>query len=354
MLIEFYCTNQSEYDAATGRYSQCGHRVVCSDDKIGQLVKCDGCNQPVEVPFDIGKKKPKKNSAGKTKRSQPAVAATKPTKTSQKRPPKRVKKINEKGLSAPKQTVASDNLTFEFEQEQIRNAFGVEKKLCPKCGEQVKQNGRCSACNYIEPKYESATLPLDQIPMKLAGMQRWFCAIFNEGVSVGFIGMLLHVLMGLLSTILLASAFFIKNQSIAIALAVVVILSVLLYAGFIFKGYQLASNPRSKLAWFQKPVWNLILFFSRKLKWQRYDSTLKGRLVIERRGEPLVDEKVSSIEGLNRCQVLDLEGTLITDKALRQFYGLTNLSCLVLRKTNVTHEGVLRLQQANPRLWIWY
>ena len=244
-------------------------------------------------------------------------------------------------------------MTFEFEQEQIASVYDTVEKRCPKCGSLLHENGNCSACRYVEPKYESSYLPLDQIKMQPAGFQRWFCAIFNEGVSIQLIGAVLHVLLGLLACILLLAAILVGGVGGIVGMFVI-FLCAAIYVGLIFKGYQLTRNPRAKLAWFQKPIWNLILWFARKLNWQGYDSTFKGRPIIDQRNSPIVDEKIPHLEGLNQCHVLDLEGALITDKALRHFYGLSNLHCLVLRKTKVTHEGVVRLQQANPRLWIWY
>ena len=94
--------------------------------------------------------------------------------------------------------------------------------------------------------------------------------------------------------------------------------------------------------------------FCRRVNWQGYDSRNKGRGIINKRGAPIGDQQIAELENLHRCQVLDLEKTLISDAGLRSFYGLQNLHCLVLRKTNVTAEGVFRLQQANPKLWIWY
>jgi hypothetical protein len=351
MLIEFFCSNVLEYDAAKGRSVACGNRMVVDDNMIGQLVKCEKCQQMVEVPFEIARKPAARDSSNVKKK--PAIAATKSTKPVHKGKPSRPKNINELGLADPIDRMPSDVMTFEFEQEKIAAVYDAAEKRCPKCGNLLQDDGKCTRCRYVEPKYESSYLPLDQIQMQLAGFQRWFCAIFNEGVSVRMIAIALHVLLGLLASILLVSAILVGGTGGMIAI-ILIVLAVAFYVMFIYKGYQLTRNPRARLAWFQRPIWNLILWFARKMNWQGYDHSLKGRPIIDQRNAPIVDEKIPYLDGLNKCHVLDLEGSLITDKALRHFYGLTNLHCLVLRRTKVTHEGVVRLQQANPRLWIWY
>ncbi len=352
MLIEFFCTNITGFDAAAGRNKTCGQRLVVSHDQIGQLISCKKCNQQVEVPFDVAKAKRSSDSASRKKK--PAVAATKSAKTThKKKTPAPSKKINELGLADPIDRVPTDVMTFEFEQDQVSALYDSVEKRCPKCGGLINENGKCSACRYVEPVYASSYLPLDQINMQTAGFQRWLCEIFNEGVSIQMIELGLHCMLGILAAIIVVASLLVGGFGGKLAIGLVIVCA-FFYMGFIYKGHQLTKNPRAKLAWFQKPLWNLVLYAARSMKWSAYDSRYKGRVIVDKRNAPIVDEKVPYLEGLGKCQVLDLEGTLITDKGLRHLYGLSNLHCLVLRKTKVTHEGVLRLQQANPRLWIWY
>lgn len=126
------------------------------------------------------------------------------------------------------------------------------------------------------------------------------------------------------------------------------------YLAFVIQGHRLATQFDAKLAWFQKPFWIGMLFFSRVLKWEKYDSSLQGRLVVDHRGEAVTDEHLRALENFSKCEVLDLEGTEITDASLRHLKDCKNLRCLVVRKTSVTHAGVQRLQQSKRRMWIWY
>ena len=81
---------------------------------------------------------------------------------------------------------------------------------------------------------------------------------------------------------------------------------------------------------------------------------MAGRLIIDMRGEPFSDRDLLDLEKLNVCEVLDAEGTDLTDNSLAAMHGLKHLRCLVIRKTHVTHDAVFRLQQSLPKCWIWY
>jgi hypothetical protein len=80
---------------------------------------------------------------------------------------------------------------------------------------------------------------------------------------------------------------------------------------------------------------------------------LKGRKIIDLRKNPIDDSELASLQDLRVCQVLDLEGSEITDMGLKALYPLTQLRCLVLKNTQVSREAVTMLQQHRPVLWIW-
>ena len=349
MLVEFECTNIAHYDAGLGRYVPCGRKIVVADDKIGQMVDCPGCNQKVQVPFDVGRQSTSETRAVRDK-NKPSVASQKSVKKPRKAAPaKRVK--NEMGLPDP--TLSSDLMTFDFEKQQTADVYRSNEQRCPKCGSPMTKKGKCTQCRYVEQQFESAYLDLESLKLQPAGFQKWFLDIISEGVSITLLEWGLHCLLAILFGILVLAGILLGGKT-GIAICISVALLALAYLGFVYKGHDLRSNPRAKLAWFQKPFWNAILHFARLMNWQNYDRRLRGRKIIDRRRAPLVDENIPTLEGLAICHVLDLEGTLVTDRSLRCLYGLRYLRCLVLRKTKVTHEGVLRLQQANPKLWIWY
>ena len=66
------------------------------------------------------------------------------------------------------------------------------------------------------------------------------------------------------------------------------------------------------------------------------------------------DNDLMEHNDIKSVQVLDIQGTNLTDKGLLHLYDLKHLQCVVLRKTNVSPEAVFRFQQTFPRLWIWF
>ncbi len=232
------------------------------------------------------------------------------------------------------------------------------KERCKKCGN-IVDNGQCTICKYVEPKFEKLHQPLDEIDIEITGFQRWFSKTMNEGVSVKVLEYSAHVMLGILGLFILGAALIgIAGYGAGTIGGLVMLLAVcsaaMLYAGLVYKGHQFLRDPKARLAWFQKPFWNLLLRLARLMNWQGYDQRLRNRKIIRVRERFFRDHEIMELDGIRNCQVLDLQGTGVTDRGLLHLYGLKHLQCVVLKGTSVTHEGVFRLQQSFPRLWIWY
>jgi hypothetical protein len=200
---------------------------------------------------------------------------------------------------------------------------------------------------------------LPDIEIQVVGCQRWLQQTMSEGVSVGFIALAGNLLVGAMAVMLGGiSGLFLSGVGlgpvVGIALLFLTIVSTCFYLGLLFKCRQFMRKPVAQLAWFQKPFWRLLLFFARFMKWERYDSALKGRRVISIRDRMFGDYDVMELKGIKNVQVLDIQGTNLTDQGLLNLYELKHLQCVVLRRTKVSPEAVFRFQQSFPRLWIWY
>ena len=364
MPIEIKCRNFSNFDSATGKYVQCGEKLVVSEDQLGQFVNCTKCDQPVEVIARSGSRpkqaKPQRQKAS-SQSSAPKSKTGRPAKSTRPQSAGQLKSSasdDELRMAAPLKRERSDVMALDFGEEQIASTLNEDNHdRCSKCGN-ISRAGKCTVCRHVEPSFDKRHQPLEEVKIELVGFQRWFCNTINEGVSVKFLEYGAHAGLGFiavgLTLLSIISLFGVAFGTVAgVILLFLTLCCTLLYIGLIFKGKQFRTDPRAKLAWFQKPFWNAMLMAARAMNWQHYDSNLKGRRITKQRGKAFGDAQLANIEGLKNCQVLDLQGTGVTDASLQLLYGHKHLQCLILKGTNTTHEAVFRLQQSHPRLWIW-
>jgi len=316
MLIEFRCGNYSRFDEKTGQYLVCGQKMSAATEDAGLIVSCPRCKKDCEVPTP--KRRTRKTDAAKQATAVPleqdAMLSAAPTAA----PPK------------PKQ------------------------QRCPKCGGVLDAKGACNACRWVRPRFSKAKMSLDEMDMEPAGMMLWFSQIMSEGVPMKVLCIFANVAIPLLLSAMMAFAILVVGGFFGGLLFLMFFISLLLYVGMAFKGYQFLRDGNAQLAWFQKPFWYGILAFCRARDWQGFDAKFRNRNVVDFHGDPITDTKLVQQKELKSAQVLDLEGTLITDQTIEQLYHLKHLQCLVVRNTKVSHLAVTRLQQSFPKMWIWH
>jgi len=185
-------------------------------------------------------------------------------------------------------------------------------------------------------------------------MQRWFTEVLGENIPIIALEYGAHLAVIIWTILLLAAIIFSIGWLLKIPLTLLLIASVTLYVALIRKGRAFALDPTEELAWYQEPFWNGVLFLCRKMNWTGYDSNLKGRVVIDRRTDPVGDAQFRKLPQLAECEVLDVEGSPITDKSLKAIAKMSKLSCLVIRDTEISDKGIDALIRRMPQLWIWY
>jgi hypothetical protein len=253
----------------------------------------------------------------------------------------------------------SDIMALDFKSQEVsKGLVADQQERCKKCGNLV-ENARCVVCFFVDSKFEKLHCPLPDIEIQVAGCQRWLQQTMSEGVSVKFIALAGNLLVGAMAVMLGGiSALFLMGLGfgpvVGGLLLFLTMVSTCFYLGLLFKCRQFMHKPVAQLAWFQKPFWRLLLFFARFMKWERYDSALRGRRVIRIRDRMFGDNDIMEQKGIKNVQVLDIQGTNLTDRGLLNLYDLKHLQCVVLRGTKVSPEAVFRFQQTFPRLWIWY
>lgn len=253
----------------------------------------------------------------------------------------------------------SDIMALDFKSQDVAQGLVEDQQeRCKQCGNLV-ENARCVVCFFVDSKYEKLHCPLPDIELQVAGCQRWLKQTISEGVSVEFIALAGHLLFGAMAMILSGiSILFLSGLGLGVVAGIVLLsLTIALtcfYAALVFKSCQFLRKPAAQLAWFQKPFWRLLLFVARLMKWERYDNALKGRRVICVRDRMFGDHDIMEHKGIKNAQVLDIQGTNLTDHGLINLYEFKHLQCVVLLGTKVSPEAVFRFQQTFPRLWIWY
>jgi len=101
-------------------------------------------------------------------------------------------------------------------------------------------------------------------------------------------------------------------------------------------------------------MWSAMLAIQRAIGWRALEPPFGKLRVLTWRDRAFSNDDLEQVEDLKQVQVLDLDGTGVTDAGLRHLKGRKKLCFLVLKNTAVTAAGVERLQQSIPATWIWY
>jgi phage FluMu protein Com len=324
MDIQFRCTNQLRRDTKGDKLSACGQLLEADPNHAGLKVRCPQCGQLMVVPLEHPDEKNQKRKHEIVDNGQPAGSG-------------------------------SGTATASRKSSVLPGYHGFDSRVrCRKCGSLLQVDGRCPACYYEAPQLRPVDTPIDQIPVQAAGFQLWFRSIMTGGISPLAMAAASHGLF-LISLLIAVGAAIGLGGSKKLTLAIVLpIVCTGLYIYIYYSTIRMARVPAARIPFFLRPFWYLILVFARAGNWTKYDSRLKDRVVIDVRGHAFGDRDLLELDKLPVAQVLDAEGTSLTDSGLALLHGMKNLRCLVVRKTHVSREGVFRLQQAIPRCWIWY
>lgn len=314
MDIQFRCTSVSRFDEQKGGYENCNQLLQVSQDNAGLKVRCPRCNQMTVVPAREGRR----NGSS----VDPAEAYS------------------------GKETVARVEAGLSYGKFSRRTR-------CPKCGSLLDEQKKCTSCRYQTPTVKVSVMPISQMEVQTAGFQLWFRNIMSDGVGTQVFEVVLHSFLLIVVLALVVVAMLIGGSS-SIFIIIAACVLAFFYTMVVVQTKRMATVPGVRLPFYMKPFWLLLLYLARAQSWQKYDSRLKDRLVIDMRGQPFGDRELLDLEKLNVCQVLDIEGTDITDNSLAAMHGLRHLRCLVIRRTHVTFDAVFRLQQSLPKCWIWY
>lgn len=122
--------------------------------------------------------------------------------------------------------------------------------------------------------------------------------------------------------------------------------------GYLVLVVWLRSGPGSRAAgWL---AWSFMLGLRRRFGWRNLAPPFARPRVFSARESGFTDSDLENLAERNELEVLDLEGTGITDQSLRHFQTCDRLRAAVVRGTRLTRGGVVRLQIMKPDLAIWH
>jgi hypothetical protein len=211
---------------------------------------------------------------------------------------------------------------------------------CSRCGKVRDTTGElCPHCFYHSGLKRVIDIRDHDDPLLAEhGFRRYLLTTLNKDQSPESVFFLIDAMV-ILSGILL----YVMGHSLAVVMVPVAIMY-LIYRIAVRVG-RLWYNGRSVL-------WFTVLVLGRSLSWR----TLGGqdRKHATRRGTEFGDAELDSLADLESYVILDLEGTAITDSGLAPLKNRGTLQFLILRKTQVTPDGVWELQQTIPHVCIWF
>ena len=345
MPIQFQCPNVTT--APSGKQRACGKQLRAPDNKAGKTAKCPKCGSKIKIP-----------AAGHSATDGASASGTWPNDDDHS--PEMSVRQDEfddpvlDGASRP--GTLNERRPIEDQHPlnpRTENFVPVDQTpRCRKCGQKTDKRGYCSKCNYASVVRDDTDRDLSDIKIRTVGFQLWISNIISEGVPVVVVSSMMHFL----AAVFIFFALFVVITTATglmffVGIAFIATLG-FFYGAWAYKCYSFRHDPHARLAWFQRPFWDIVLWSCRKNNWK--DGKSKDRVVIDQRETALTDQLLDKLPGLKNAQVVDLEGTLVTDDAFRYFYRMDRLQCLVLKDTEVSHEAVFRLQQAKPKVWIWY
>jgi len=101
-------------------------------------------------------------------------------------------------------------------------------------------------------------------------------------------------------------------------------------------------------------AWSAMLGLQRTLGWRASQWPFAPTRALTLHDPTFTDAHLLQLDGLHDFQTLDLEGTQISNDGLLRLEQMKQLRYLVFRRTNVTAAGAQRLQSALPNAWIWF
>lgn len=219
---------------------------------------------------------------------------------------------------------------------------GAQKKACPNCRAALPSGATvCGTCGFHLILKRVISLDVNEDTLQeTQGLDRWLRSMMEEGESLDSVFLLFHVLLAFVGVVL--AVIFHPWGWLALGVAAAVYLTIL-YLGKISGSYHRWS------LW----GWDKLLGIYRRWGWRTLLPPFTPRVTLVRHDIEFTDEALEEMEDIFDYEVLDLEGSNISDRSLLHLAGCERLQFIVVRRTRVTRKGILRLQSMLPQVLIW-
>jgi hypothetical protein len=329
----------------------CGKPFSVWEDLVGKKVQCPKCKASMVVPSG---KLAADSSQASNVRSQRSAGPRHPKQEDSTTGPRRTLKVTP-GARPTARPAAKNSVptvppaTISKSQKKKAVPAPAKTRECTNCGELIPENeDLCDACGY----HRILKKVLDTSDIKRAdsstGLERFLRNQVDDLETAESAWLWAKIV----------AAFFVVFFSamclgmLGLVVSIVAVIGLALYLRAWRKNHPeattISEDPLSRLIWFG------VLFVQRGLGWRFPQWPFPKARVLSLRDPKLDDDALFDLENLDEVDVIDLEGTAITNEGVLELADCKQLRFLVVRRTQVTAEAARKLQTALPKLWIWY
>ncbi len=218
-----------------------------------------------------------------------------------------------------------------------------KSKKCVNCDAELPPDGMlCLSCGYHVVLQRVLQGDMSDVDMDLStGVDRWFKNQLAEGESITSMLWAMHAVVAIVLSIV-GLVFHPWAWYVVGPLAL----------GYIGVCVWMTGEKGSQLG--GRLLWGGLLSIRRRIGWRELAPPYAKPSCFVARDRTFGDNELGEIPILATVQVLDLEGSNITDKSLLHFQYCEKLRWVVVRDTRMTRAGVQRLQIMKPDVAIWH
>ena len=216
---------------------------------------------------------------------------------------------------------------------------------CPECGEGLGSDGMlCVACGYHLVLRRKVTAELDDLrDDKKAGFDHWLHSQLETNESIESVLLWVDIVVAAVLLLTLATGgVFGTIFAVAVGAAYIT-----------WRVWNWRSRSKAgQLLGLRGPLWTAALATLRTANWRTLADGGRPLRVFDLRGRTDADTELAESD-LSDIEVVDCEGSSLSDAGLLVLEGAKQLKYLTVRRSQVSREALKRFQERRKRCWIW-